>query len=77
MVWEQRSTTLWIYHLRGSALVSGYVVRLPQEGPSGAVWDAILASTRAGQDQLIGEDVSLEIAQRTVEEQVAAQAHEP
>jgi hypothetical protein len=57
--------------------VSGYVVRLPQEAPSGVIWDAIIASPHVGQDQLICDGVALDEAKRAIEQHAIAPAAEP
>ena len=80
MIWEEQRLTWWVYRIRdqhGTERICGYVLRLRQDGPSGPLWDAIVADEDMSAEQTIRAAVPLEEAKLALEEHCAAQATEP
>ncbi len=72
--WERKSLTFWMYHLEGSALIYGYVVRRQPSDAAAARWDALLASPAGKGDVTIRAGVSLGDAKEAVEQTATATA---
>jgi hypothetical protein len=75
--WEQQSPTLWVYCLEDRALLYGYVACQRSDEPTGAAWDAFVASERGGADTLVRAGVAREEAMRAVEQHALARRRSP
>jgi len=69
--WECKSVDWWAYRVPGFARPYGHVVRHRQDGPEGAVWDAIVIGGPTDDKITLVERVPLTAAKAAIEQHVA------
>ncbi len=64
--WERKRVDWWAYRVPGFARPYGHVVRHREDGPEGAVWDAIVIAEPPDDETVIAERVSFDRSQSGV-----------
>jgi len=69
--WACKSVDWWAYRVPGFARPYGHVVRHQEDGPEGAVWDAVVIAVHIEDDTTIAERVSFAMAKAAIERHAA------